>query len=62
MGKWKSVLVLFFTIFLLYAVYMWFVQENHDVVRVLLESVIFSGVLTVLSSTLDVLKGKFLKK
>ena len=62
MKNWKSALVLFVSIFMLYTIYMWFVKENHDVLRVLLESVVFSGILTILSTCLDMLKGKVFKK
>ena len=62
MKNWKSALVLFVSIFMLYTIYMWFVKENHDVPRVLLESVVFSGILTILSTCLDMLKGKVFKK
>lgn len=59
MKSWKSTLFLFLSVFVLYAVYMWFVKETHDVSRLLLESVLFSGVLTVISTVLDVLRSRF---
>jgi hypothetical protein len=60
-SNWRSALILFVSVFALYAIYLWLVKENHDLPRVLLESLGFSGVLTVVSTILDVLRGKFLK-
>ena len=62
MKNWKSALVQFISIFLLYTIYMWFVKENHEILRILVESAFFSGILTILSTCLDTLKGKLFKK
>ena len=61
MSKWKSALLTFVSIFVLYAAYMWFIKENHDLPQLLLESLLFGGVLTVLSTGLDVVKSKFVR-
>ena len=61
MSQMKSALILFVSIFVLYALYVWFVMENHDISKLLLESLFFSGLITVISTSLDILRNKFTK-
>ena len=58
MKKWQSALVLFVSVFVLYAVYMWFVKGSRDVSALMVESLLFSAALTVVSTVLDVFRGK----
>ena len=61
MKKWQSTLVLFLSVFVLYALYLWFVKESQDLPRLLLESLGFSALLTIISTTMDALRSRFTK-